>query len=314
MAPHMTLSPRWHRYRWPVAAAVFSLVAALMYAAASVLQHRAAIAAPREHSLRVGLLSHLARQPWWIAGVVADGGGFVAQFLALGHGPLIIVQPLLVSGLLFALPLGAVLAHRRITLSELWAAAAVVVGLTALMLSANPEAGRDQASASAWTWLLIATLVPAVLLILGAVRVPSAKPALLATSAGVIYGLTAALTKVTAHQLGNSVGSVLHGWQVYVLVGVGLVGMVLTQSAFQAGPLKASLPALTVADPMVSALIGMTVFHEHVDQDPLRVAIELIGAALMIGGVIALAPQIADDDDTGQLGPATGRSDRADDH
>jgi drug/metabolite transporter (DMT)-like permease len=278
-----------------VAAAVFSLVAALLYAAASVLQHRAAVDAPRDQSLRVGLLGYLARKPWWVAGVVADGGGFIAQFLALGHGPLVIVQPLLVSGLLFALPLGAFLAHRRITTRELWAAAAVVVGLAALLIAAYPEAGHADATGRAWTVMLLATLVPAALLVVGALRVPSLKPALLASSAGVIYGLTAALTKVTAHQLGNSVAHAVTGWQLYVLIAVGVVGMVLTQSAFQAGPLRASLPPLTVVDPVVSAVIGITAFHENVDQDPLRIAVELLGALVMIVGVIALVPQIAQD-------------------
>jgi drug/metabolite transporter (DMT)-like permease len=241
----------------------------------------------------VGLLGHLARKPWWVAGVAADGGGFIAQFLALGHGPLIIVQPLLVSGLLFALPLGAALSHRRVTTRELWAAAAVVVGLAALLIAANPEAGHVDATGRAWAALLIATLVPCALLVAGALRVPSLKPVLLASAAGVIYGLTAALTKVTAHQLGRGISDALGGWQLYVLIAVGVVGMVLTQSAFQAGPLRASLPALTVWDPVVSALIGITAFHEHVDQDPLRIAVELVGALLMVGGVIALAPQIA---------------------
>ena len=274
---------------------MFSLVAALLYATASVLQHRAAVEAPREQSLRVGLLGYLARKPWWVAGVAADVGGYIAQFLALGHGPLVIDQPLLVSGLLFALPLGAFLSHRRITTRELWAAAAVVVGLAALLIAAYPEPGHDNATGTAWAVLLLATLVPAALLVAGALRVPSLKPALLATSAGVIYGLTAALTKVTAHQLGNGVSQVLTSWQLYVLIAVGVVGMVLTQSAFQAGPLRASLPPLTVVDPIVSAIIGITAFHEHVDQDPLRMAVGLIGALVMIGGVVALAPQIAQD-------------------
>jgi drug/metabolite transporter (DMT)-like permease len=291
-----------------VIAAMYSLVAALLYAAASVLQHRAAVAAPREQSLRVGLLGHLAQQPWWIAGIVADGGGFVAQFLALGHGPLVIVQPLLVSGLLFALPLGAVLAHRRITAGELWAAGAVVVGLAALLLSAYPEPGTTTVHLSAWTILFLVTGIPVGAMVVGAVRLPAAKPALLASAAGVIYGVTAALTKITAHQLGMSLGHMLGSWQVYVLVGVGVLGMILTQSAFQAGPLKASLPALTVADPVVSALIGITVLHEHVDQDPFRVVVELLGAALMIGGVIALAPQIAQEDGSGDEAPAEERS------
>ena len=277
---------------------MFALVAALLYAAASVLQHRAAVEAPREHSLRVGLLGYLARKPWWVAGVAADGGGYIAQFLALGHGPLVIVQPLLVSGLLFALPLGAFLSDRRITTRELRAAAAVVVGLAALLIAASPEPGHDNATPRAWTALLLATLVPAALLVVGALRLPRLKPALLATSAGVIYGLTAALTKVTAHKLGIGVTHALASWQLYVLIAVGVVGMVLTQSAFQAGPLRASLPSLTAVDPVVSGLIGITAFHEHVDQSPLRVAVEVVGAIVMVWGVVALASQIADDRDT----------------
>ncbi|HVM65410.1 MAG TPA: DMT family transporter [Acidimicrobiales bacterium] len=281
-----------------MAAAVFSLVAALLYAAASVLQHRAAVEAPRDQSLRVGLLGYLARKPWWVAGVAADAGGYVAQFVALGHGPLVIVQPLLVSGLLFALPLGAFLGHRRITGRELWAAGAVVIGLAALLLAAYPEPGHANATPTAWTALMLATLVPSALLVVGALRLPSVKPALLATSAGIVYGLTAALTKVTAHELGLGVGHVLTSWQFYVLIAVGIIGMVLTQSAFQAGPLRASLPSLTVADPVVSVLIGITAFHEHVDQSPLRIAVGVTGALVMGWGVVALASQIADDRET----------------
>jgi drug/metabolite transporter (DMT)-like permease len=279
---------------------MFSLAAALLYAAASVLQHRAAVEAPREQSLRMGLLGHLAQQPWWIAGIAADVGGFIAQFLALGHGPLVIVQPLLVSGLLFALPLGALLAHRRITASEIWAATAVVVGLAALLLSLAPESGTSSVTLGSWVVLFIATGIPVALLVAGAVRRPAAKPLLLASAAGIIYGLTAALTKTSAHQLGHGLGHLLGSWEVYALVGVGLFGMLLTQSAFQAGPLKASLPALTVVDPVVSILIGITVLHEGVDTDPFRLVVGLIGATVMIGGVIALAPQIAQDDDDDQ--------------
>jgi hypothetical protein len=90
---------------------------------------------------------------------------------------------------------------------------------------------------------------------------------------------------------------VLTSWQFYVLIAVGIVGMVLTQSAFQAGPLRASLPSLTVADPVVSILIGITAFHEHVDQSPLRIAVGVTGALVMGWGVVALASHIADDRD-----------------
>lgn len=279
-------------------AAPLSLVAALLYATASVLQHRAAVAAPLERSIRAGLLTHLVRRPWWLAGVAADGLAFVVQFIALGHGPLVVVQPLLVSGLLFALPLGAWVSGRHIQAREMWAGAAVVVGLTALLLSANPGNGRSDARPGVWVMLLVATLVPVGILVTVAERRPGLKAPLLAASAGALYGLTAALTKTTAHLLGLGLGHVLGSWQPYALIPAGIVGMVLCQSAFQAGPLGASLPLLTAVDPLVSIAIGVTAFHEHIDQDPLVVVAEVLGLVLMVGGVLALAgsPLIALDE------------------
>ncbi|HEY2427842.1 MAG TPA: DMT family transporter [Acidimicrobiales bacterium] len=269
-------------------AVVCSLVAALLYAAASVFQHRAAVAAPAERSLRPGLLTHLVAQPWWLAGITADGLAFVFQFVALSHGPLVIVQPLLVSGLLFALPLGAAVSGTRMRPSELWAATVVVAGLAILLLSANPARGHAAIHTSAWMALLAATLVPAAALAGLALVRPVFTAPLLATAAGVIYGLTAALTKATGHLLGIGILHTVESWQPYALVGAGLVGMVVSQSAFQAGPLRASLPLLTVVDPLVSIIIGVCVFHEHVDQNPARVVIEVCGAAIMVVGVFAL--------------------------
>jgi glucose uptake protein GlcU len=64
--------------------------------------------------------------------------------------------------------------------------------------------------------------------------------------------------------------------------------MVLCQSAFQAGPLAESLPLLTAVDPVVSIMIGVLAFHETVGHEPGRVALEVIGTAVMIVGVLLL--------------------------
>lgn len=263
-----------------------------------MFQHRAAVEAPQERSLTPGLLTHLIAQPWWVAGISADAGGFVAQFVALGHGTLVLVQPLLVSGLLFALPLSAVVSAGRVRAYELWASALVVGGLAALLLSANPERGHQAIRLADWMLLLVATTVPVAVMVVLALGRPALKPALLAAAGGVLYGLTAALTKATAHFLGIGPVRVLESWQLYALIVAGAVGMLVTQSAFQAGPLRASLPLLTIVDPLVSIMIGVTVFHEHVDQDPLRVVVEGVGIALMAVGVFVLgrSPLIAPDE------------------
>src|SRR4029077_8811446 len=86
---------------------------ALLYAVAAVTQQRAAYAAPLEYSLRLSLLLNLLRRPLWLLGLCCDVGAFLLQFWALDHGALVLVQPLLVSGLLFALPLGAIISKER---------------------------------------------------------------------------------------------------------------------------------------------------------------------------------------------------------
>src|SRR5207244_5289960 len=140
-------STTYRRGAMPVLAALGS---ALLYALASVLQQRAAGQAPAERSLRLRLLVGLFARPMWVIGILADGAGFVLQFVALDHGSLVLVQPLLVSGLLFALPFGAALTHRSLTPSEWLGSAATVAGLAVFLVVAAPGPGHDKASHLAW--------------------------------------------------------------------------------------------------------------------------------------------------------------------
>jgi drug/metabolite transporter (DMT)-like permease len=296
-----------------VIAVVASLVAALLYAAASVLQHRSAVAAPARHSMRPGLLTHLAVQPLWLAGIACDGLAFVMQFIALGHGPLVVVQPLLVTGLLFALPLGAVVSGGRVHGGEIWGAGAVVVGLALLLGAADPGTGHQNMALISWLILGSATLVPVGVLCLAASRWRGARPALLASAAGVVYGLTAALAKTSAHLLGLGIGHFVGSWQPWAMIPGGILGMVLCQSAFQAGTLKASLPLLTAVDPLVSIVIGIVAFHEQVSQHPLGVALEVSAGAVLVLGILALgrSPLIALDSEPPTAGNVTVAAGRA---
>ncbi|HEX9529778.1 MAG TPA: DMT family transporter, partial [Acidimicrobiales bacterium] len=103
-----------HHLYLPLSVVALSLGAALCFALSSVLQHRAAVGVPDEHSLRPRMFLRLGRDWRFYAGNGFDGLGFALQFLALRRGSLALVTPLLVTGLLFALPLGALLAKRRL--------------------------------------------------------------------------------------------------------------------------------------------------------------------------------------------------------
>jgi hypothetical protein len=81
----------------------------------------------------------------------------------------------------------------------------------------------------------------------------------------------------------------LRSWELYLLIGAGVVGMVLAQSAFQAGPLDASLPVLTVVDPVVSIVIGALVLSEGIRTGRVFSTLEVVGLVVMAVGVFLLS-------------------------
>ncbi len=244
-------------------AIVLAIGAGFAYALASVLQQRAASEEAPELSLRPGLLVKLFQRPMWLLGSAVDLGAYGLEAASLALGSIIVVQPLLVSGLLWALPLATIGSPRKVTRRE-WVPAVMLVAALAIFVGVgSPEGGRAQASLLAWVLTAVGLSVPITLALLAARHAPPHRRALLyAFSAGCVYGLTAALTKSITDLLGDGVLDTFTHWQPYALVTVSLGGLLLNQSAFQAGHLAASLPAMAVTDPVVGCVLGVTLFGE----------------------------------------------------
>lgn len=269
---------------------VLALGAAFLYAVTSVLQHSAAATVPPERSLRPGLLLALVRRPRWLLGNLAEVGAVTLQFLALRRGSLLLVQALLVSGLLFALPLGAAMLHRRLQPTDWLGTVAVVAGLGVFVSVARPTAGRGEASALGWAVVLVLGCGAVVALLLRAPARPGpARATFLGTSCGVLYGVTAALAKASGHLLDRGAIHALQSWEPYALAALGGFGFLLAQSAFHAGPLAASLPVITAADPVVAAVIGVLAFHERLAAGPLAVTAQVLAGVAIVAGVWVLA-------------------------
>jgi drug/metabolite transporter (DMT)-like permease len=261
-----------------------------MYALASVLQQRGAAAQPEQVSLRLGLLVRLLHNRGWVLGVLADGGAFVLQFIALGHGPIVVVQSLLVCGLLFALPIEAAWSKRSMpAIDWLWAFM-VCAGLAAFLIVARPASGSSDVKPIVWV-LLLSTDAAVALALIGASfgRSKRRRALLLSTAAGVLYGAAAALTKSTAHLLDQRLWHLLLHWQPYALIVIGVAGMVVAQSAFQAGALDVSLPAMSVVDPVVSIAIGAFAFGESLAINAGAITVQVIALIVMSVGVVFLA-------------------------
>jgi drug/metabolite transporter (DMT)-like permease len=271
-------------------AVLLTLGAALLYAVTSVLQQSAAVEVAHHRSLRPGLLLDLVRRPRWLLGNVAEVGAVALQFVALRRGSLLLVQTVLVSGLLFALPLGAALQHRRLAVGDWLATAAVVLGLGVFVVVARPTRGRGDASPVGWAVVLGLGCGVVAALILAAPRRPGSRRAtFLGAACGVLFGVDAALAKASGHLLNRGFVHAGRSWEPYALAVLGVFGFLLAQSAFQAGPLAASLPLMTALDPVASALIGVLAFRERLASDGPAVVLQIMAAVAIVGGAWVLA-------------------------
>ncbi len=283
------LRARLGRAYIPAVVIVESLIGAAAFALSSVLEQRAAREEPPGDSLRLNLLVSLVRRRVWLVGMAAGIAGYAMQFIALRKGSLALVQPILVTGLVMALLGSALAEHRRLSRGE-WVANALILGGIALFIAAaQPGPGRPRGSTLGWV-LLGAISAAAVLALIAFGRASARRRALaLGIATGIIFGGTSAITERTSHRLGISLGHALSDWSPYVLVAVSVGGLLLNQSAFHAGDLRWSLPAITVVEPIVAILIGETLFHEHVATGALNLAGQAVGLVGMVLGVGLLA-------------------------
>lgn len=267
-----------------------SLAAAFLYAVTSVLQHGAAQAVPAGQALRPGLLSGLVRQPRWLLSHVVDASAYVLQFLALRAGSLVAVETLLVTGLLFALPMGAIGSRRRPQRLDWLATVAIVVGLSVFLAAGRPVVGAGNTSRVGWVVTAVSIGAAIVGLVALSERGPRSwrAPALGAAS-GALFGLMAALAKASGHLLDRGLVHALGSWQPYALAALAVLGVVLSQSAFHAGPLQASLPVLTITEPLVAAVIGVAAFHERVATHGLRAVGGALSVVVLAVGIVGLA-------------------------
>jgi drug/metabolite transporter (DMT)-like permease len=269
---------------------VAALGAAVAFALAALFQQRAARREPAELSLRARLLIALARRPLWLAGVGALVSGYGLQALALALGPVAPVQPIITTELVFAVPIAALAQHGRPGRRE-WSGALSVVGGVSLFLSvADPASGSASASLSDWLVVVCSSATGvAIALVVAHDGGPRRRAMALAAAAGVAFAILAVLTKTVVNLFSEGLAATLGGWQTYAVVVVGILGLLLSQSAYQAGPLAFSMPVVAVVEPTVAVLVGSTVLDESVKLGGLALAAELLGACLAAVGVTLLA-------------------------
>jgi drug/metabolite transporter (DMT)-like permease len=271
-------------------AVVLALAAALLFSLGTVLQQQVASTASEEEARKAGFLLALARKPRWLAGIAADALGFVAQAAALALGRIVVVQPLLATSVVFALPLNATLGGKRPVRREIVAAIAVALGLGVFLVVADPSGGVDDPPAGDWiASFAVCSVICGALALVARGRPPKHRAALLGTAAGILFALSAALTKTAVEQFDDGVLAPFETWQLYALIPVGYVSMALSQSSLQTGALAAAVATQMSLDPITSLLLGTLAFEESIHETPATVVAALAAFAVMIAGIVYLA-------------------------
>ena len=272
-------------------AAVLALISAAIFALGTVLQQRAAMTEPDESAASNTILLRLATHPVWLAGIAAYGLAYGVQAVALGSGQIVVVQPILATTIVFALPLGVWISHQRVSRRDVLAALAVTVGLAAFIVFSDPDGGRQQAPTGEWLVAGGAVLAAVAVLVTAArKRSRALKAALLGTAAGLTFGLLSCLTKEVVEVFeDDGLVAMFEDWQLYAILALGFVGMTITQQGLQTGVLPPEVATSSIFNPALSVVLGLILFDEAIHRD----AVDSIAATLALlaafAGVAVLA-------------------------
>jgi len=271
-------------------AALLAVAAALMIGIGDVLEQRSAQQVTGKPVGTFALFRRLLRDRRWWTGSLVAAAGFGLQAAALGLGSVVLVQALSVTSLLFALLISAIANHRGITRWQGVWAMLLTAAVTVVVTVGNPEAGTPRGSVR--TWIVVALVMgPGLCVCVIGARMFSGwvSALLLGLMSGSLWGLFSVLTKGVVDQLGHGIPALVRMPELYVWAVLGLAATAWEQSAFRAGPLTASLPAVTVAEPIVGSVLGVAVLGETLNTNDAGMAALGVSVAVMIAATVALA-------------------------
>ena len=245
------------------ASVLLSVVSAVCYASAAIVQERiATTTAPS----RFGLLRS---GRWWLAAVL-QGAGALLHVVALGLGPLTVVQPLGVLTLVLAAPMAALLVKRPVSGAGWRGIVLVSAGLAGILLLTGSDGsgsldGEQQSALAAAVLITVGALAAGgraiVRLTRGAGRGPALRSVSLALAAGIAYGAASVFVKTVTEE--GEVSSPLSLVLLLALIGVlATAGLATSQASYRGGGLAAPLATATVANPVVAAAAGIALLGE----------------------------------------------------
>jgi drug/metabolite transporter (DMT)-like permease len=256
-----------------------------------VLQQRVAAQAALSEMLSFRLLLHLMTHRTWLFGIGAMAAGAALGGWALQLGSVALVEPLLTANLLFAFIFAAWLNRSRPDVHEiagavlLSAAVGVFIGIGHPSSTDDPQWTRSTSALA----IGVTAAVAFALVVAAKRRRLIIESTLIATAAGVMYGLQDMSTRATFLAIDR------HGWAgaftgiwPYVVFGAAIFGILFSQSAFRAARLDYSLPPTSVTEPLVGIALGITVLGDRLSVSPGALTAELLCLVAMVAGVVLI--------------------------
>jgi drug/metabolite transporter (DMT)-like permease len=290
-----------------VPAVLTALAAAVLFGWSTALMHAGASGVPSDVRNLLDLVRQCLVQWRWLLGMAASLSGLVLHVVALGLGSILVVQPLVVTGLVFSFIFRAALDRRLISRPVLLRVLLTAVGLAVFLVTLGNTTQRHPSDTTAVVVLLaVGVACAAGTYALASRREPRRSGVLLGVSGGIVFGLIAGVLKAATVNHDEGV-ALLANWAVYAVIPLGVSGFLINQRAYHAAPLTTSLPVLNLLNPVVALLFGVVAFAERPQASFVADVLGSVGLVAVLVGIVQLA-RIPDDPDAPPEPRGTGRT------
>lgn len=265
---------------------VLSLISAVAYAGGAIIQEQVAAKSAEQQ------YAPLRNGAWWVA-VVLNGLGGLLHVVALAYGPLSLVQPLGALTIVFALPMAALFVRRKAGSTAWRGAIMATVGLVGMLSLTQATASQSLADTER-VGLALGTagaVVTLMLLAHAAHRHPAVRGMLLATAAGIAFGISSVFTKTVAVDWDAHEPLTRQVPSLAVIAVLAVSGLLLSQASYRGAGLAAPLSAVTVVNPVIAAAVGLTLFGESFRYGTAGTAVALACGVVAAGGLILLTTE-----------------------
>lgn len=287
---------------FPLAGIALAVLSAAVLSVANFLQSRGVGASTSAATSALGALEirRMVRSIPWLIGTALFGVAILLQLAALAFAPLIVVQPIGVIALVFASLLTVATTRRLPTRREVTSIVVCVVGLgifvTVAALVSSQKPISDAQLIAILVALAVALVVAAVLWLVRRGR--GLRGVELVLLGGVFSGFVATLGKTVILRVQTALASLDFAFDAAnvlttgCVVGIAVAGglsIYLVQAAHVSNRPEVVVAGLTVVDPFVAVVLGITILGEADGAPPWAFVVFTVTGAIAIGGVIALS-------------------------